>query len=114
MGNRRKALLGLTAAGLFASALVPTAAQAQAQAGAQFTFCNTSGNIPNPSDEYVAFPQRGWVASTVVSSGGCWGPVTLSGYDSEEVVGYRLVNGQWLAVYEKWFSDSQMTVNVQF
>jgi hypothetical protein len=25
-----------------------------------------------------------------------------------------LVNGQWLAVYEKWFSDSQMTVNVQF
>jgi hypothetical protein len=112
MGIRRRAVLGLTAAGVFASALVPTAAEARA--GAQFTFCNTSGNIPNPTQEYVAFPQRGWIQSTVVSSGGCWGPVTLSGYDNEEVVGYRLVNGQWLAVYERWFSDSQLTVNVQF
>jgi hypothetical protein len=111
MGNRRRALLGLTAAGLFASALVPTAAQAEA--GAQFTFCNTSGNIPSPTEEYVWFPQRGW-SSPSVPSGRCWGPVTLNGYGSEEVVGYRLVNGQWLAVYEKWFSDSQMTVNVQF
>ena len=107
MGKRRRALLGLTAAGLFASALVPTAAQARA--GTQFTFCNISG-----SNEYVAFPQRGWIASTVVSPGGCWGPVTLSGYDNEEVVGYRQVNGQWPAVYERWFSDNLLTVRVEF
>ncbi|GAB2871875.1 hypothetical protein GCM10027176_86750 [Actinoallomurus bryophytorum] len=29
----------------------------------------------------------------------------LSGADSDEAVGYRLVNGQWLAVVTRYFSD---------
>ena len=106
VGARKKALLGLTAAGIFAATLVPTAAQAQA--GATFTFCNVSS-----APEYVSFPQRGWWSSYVENPGQCWRAV-LSGIDQEEVVGYREVNGQWPAVYTRWFSDSQMTVNVYF
>jgi hypothetical protein len=97
MGARRKALLGLTAAGLFGTVLVPTAAQA---AGVGFTFCNVSS-----ADEYVAFPYHGWFSSYVESPGNCWHTV-LSGVNSDEAVGYRLVNGQWLAVVTRYFTDN--------
>lgn len=109
MGARTKALLGLTAAGILASTLVPSAAQA---AGANFRFCNVSGNI-DPHDEYVSFPYRGGFSSYTVSPGGCWSAV-LSGVASDEAVGYRNVNGQWLAVATKYFSDNQLTVEFDF
>jgi hypothetical protein len=104
MGVRIKALLGLTAAGVAASTLVPATAEA---AGAGFTFCNVSS-----APEYVAFPYRGWFASYVEDPGHCW-HASLSGVSSDEAVGYRLVNGQWLAVLTRYFSDSG-TVNVYF
>jgi hypothetical protein len=109
LGTRSKALLGLTAAGIFASVLVPSAAHA---AGTDFRFCNVSGNI-DPHDEYVAFPNRGWFASTVVGPGGCWSTV-LSGLDNDQVVGYRNINGQWPAVATKYFSDSTLHVEFDF
>jgi hypothetical protein len=97
MGVRIKSLLGLTAAGLFASVLIPTAAHADS---VTFIFCNASS-----SDEYVSFPYHGGFSSYVESPGNCWRGV-LSGVDNDEAVGYRLVNGQWLAVVTKYFSDS--------
>jgi hypothetical protein len=104
MGFRIKALLGLTAAGIAASTLMPAAAQADT---ANFTFCNVSS-----APEYVAFPYRGWSSSYVENPGQCW-HAKLSGLSSDEAVGYRLVNGYWLAVYTRYFSDSG-TVNVSF
>jgi hypothetical protein len=101
MRARIKTLLGLSVAALFASVLVSPAAHADS---VTFIFCNTSGNI-NPHDEYVAFPYHGWWASTVQRPGGCWSAV-LSGVASDEAVGYRNINGQWLAVATKYFSDS--------
>jgi hypothetical protein len=109
MGARTKALLGITAAGVFASALLPATAHAD---GVAFRFCNVSGNI-NPSDEYVAFPYRGWFSSYVVSPGNCWSAV-LSGQPNDEAVGYRNVNGQWLAVATRYFSDSDGSVEFDF
>lgn len=97
MAVRIKALLGLTAAGLCASVLVPAAAQAQT---ATFTFCNLSS-----APEYVAFPYRGWYASTIQNPGHCW-QHTLAGQANDEAVGYRLINGAWPAVATKYFSDS--------
>jgi hypothetical protein len=110
MGARVKALLGLTAVGIFASALVPSAAYAD---GVNFRFCNVSGNIPYPHDEYVAFPYRGGYTSTIQPPGGCWSTV-LSGVANDEAVGYRNVNGQWLAVATKYFSDSSGSVEFDF
>ncbi|MGI5224413.1 hypothetical protein [Actinoallomurus iriomotensis] len=104
-----KAMLGLTAAGIFASVLVPSAAHAD---GVNFRFCNVSGNI-DPHDEYVAFPYRGWFASYVEAPGGCWS-ANLSGVANDEAVGYRNVNGQWLAVATKYFSDSSGSVEFDF
>jgi hypothetical protein len=98
MGARMKTLIGLTAAGLCASTLMPAVAQAQ-PAGINFGFYNSSS-----APEYVAFPYRGWFASTVVNPGGTW-RVGLTGLANDEAVGYRLVNGQWLAVATKYFSD---------
>ncbi|MDN3355622.1 hypothetical protein [Actinomadura sp. DC4] len=77
-----------------------------------FRFCNVSGNI-NPSDEYVAFPYRGWFSSYVTPPGACWS-ATLGGVASDEAVGYRQVNGQWLAVATKYFSDSSGGVEFDF
>lgn len=64
------------------------------------TFCNVSS-----ADEYVAFPYHGWFSSYVESPGNCWHTV-LSGVDGDEAVGYRLVNGQWLAVVTRYFSGN--------
>ncbi|MCO5995956.1 hypothetical protein [Actinoallomurus rhizosphaericola] len=74
-----------------------------------FAFCNTQGNIPNPVTEYVAFPYHDYPAtSEVKSSGQCWfHPVT--GVANDEAVGYRQVNGQWLAVATNYFSDTDNT-----
>lgn len=99
MAARIKALLGLTAAGLCASVLVPAAAQAQAQS-ATFRFCNLSS-----APEYVAFPYHGWFASTVQNPGQCW-THSLTGQANDEAVGYRLINGAWPAVATKYFGDS--------
>jgi hypothetical protein len=102
MGARIKAALGLAAAGIFASVLVPAPANAIEY---NFIFCNIQGNIPNPVDEYVDFPYRG-ISSPVLSSGDrCW-PTHLSGLDNDLAVGYRRVNGQWLAVATVYFRDS--------
>lgn len=109
MGARIKTLLSLTAAGIFASALVPAAAHAD---GVNFRFCNVSGNI-NPHDEYVSFPYRGGFSSYIEPPGGCWSAV-LSGVASDEAVGYRNINGQWLAVATKYFSDSSGSVEFDF
>ncbi|WP_329247721.1 hypothetical protein OG417_54030 [Actinoallomurus sp. NBC_01490] len=109
MSARIKAALGLTAAGIFASVLVPSAAHA---AGVNFRFCNVSGNI-NPHDEYVSFPYRGWFSSTIQPPGGCWS-ANLTGVASDEAVGYRNINGQWLAVATKYFSDSAGSVEFDF
>ena len=99
MAARTKALLGLTAVGLCASALLPAAAQAQAR-GASFTFCNRS-----KAPEYVAFPYRGGFSSYVEQPDHCW-HATLRGRAHDEAVGYRRVNGHWLAVATKYFRDS--------
>jgi hypothetical protein len=94
---RIKALLGLTTAGLIASALVPTAAYADS---VTFRFCNISS-----SDEQVGFPYHSWIYTPVRSPGTCWTQV-LSGVANDEAVGFRNVNGQWPAVVTKYFSDS--------
>ncbi|MCO5992037.1 hypothetical protein [Actinoallomurus rhizosphaericola] len=105
MRARIKALVGLTAAGLAASTLVAPAAHAS---NGYFEFCNNHGNIPSPVSEYVAFPYRGWSTSPVITSGvseaKCW-VTPLSGMANDEAVGYRLVNGQWLAVATTYFND---------
>ncbi|GAA0328993.1 hypothetical protein NE235_35250 [Actinoallomurus spadix] len=105
MATRIKALLGLTAAGLAASTLVAPAAHASSN---YFQFCNNHGNIPSPVSEYVAFPYRGWIESPVITSGvspaKCW-VMPVSGIANDEAVGYRLVNGQWLAVATIYFND---------
>ncbi|MCO5993312.1 hypothetical protein [Actinoallomurus rhizosphaericola] len=98
MSLRTKALLGLTAAAVGASALVPAAAQA---ATGRFTFCNISS-----ARETVQFPQRGWLSSTIVDPGACWS-YSFSGIDYEEAVATREVNGAWPAVDTTWFHDSE-------
>lgn len=110
MAARMKTLLGLTTAGLAASAFLSPAAHAD---GVNFRFCNVQGNIPNPVAEYVAFPYRGWFASAIQQSGQCWS-ARLSGVANDEAVGYRQVNGQWLAVATKYFSDSSGSVEFDF
>ncbi|MCO5970962.1 hypothetical protein [Actinoallomurus soli] len=105
MGARIKALVGLTMAGLAASTLVSPAAHASA---GYFEFCNVQGNIPSPVSEYVAFPYHGWYASPIITSGVSQSPCWVTSFDgvaNDEAVGYRLVNGQWLAVATMWFND---------
>ena len=99
MSVRIKALLGVAAAGLAASALFPMPAQA---AGNNFAFCNISS-----APEYVSFPYRGWFSSTIQNPGQCWSH-SFSGLTSDEAVGYRLVNGYWLAVATRYFNDSEV------
>jgi hypothetical protein len=107
MGARMKTLIGLTAAGLCASALMPAVAQAR-PATMNFGFYNGSS-----APEYVAFPYRGWWSSTIVNPGQTW-QANLSGLDNDEAVGYRQVNGQWLAVATKYFSDNGANIMWSF
>jgi hypothetical protein len=99
MGSRMKAVLGLTAAGVAASMLIPAAAQASATV----TFCNGSGAY-----EYFDVPPVGNLQgyrSVNLSPGRCVS-ASFNG-PSRLAVAYRQVNGQWQAVATHTVSGSE-------
>ncbi|GAA4522312.1 hypothetical protein GCM10023191_101520 [Actinoallomurus oryzae] len=101
MGSKTKALLGLTAVGVAASVLVPTAANA---ASGSFRFCNVSS-----AGEYVDVPPRGThagITTRIISPGACT-TFSLGGNAYMEAIAYRRVNGVYPAVATKWFYTSR-------
>lgn len=100
MKNRAKAVLG-TAVGMAVAVLVPTAAHAATAADGLVTICNVS-----QSAEYGQFPYRGGFATSVLGPGRCWAEGGFVGLSSDEVVGYRDVNGVFEAVAYEYFNDA--------
>ncbi|WP_327250004.1 hypothetical protein [Streptomyces sp. NBC_01320] len=92
-----KSTLGVTAAGLLAAVLIP--APAAHASTINFRSCNHTGY-----QEFVQFPYRSGWSSTVIAPGTCWS-ASLSGRTNDEAVGYRYVNGHWLAVATRYFND---------
>ncbi|WP_433174848.1 hypothetical protein [Actinoallomurus sp. CA-150999] len=107
MGFRIKALLGLTAAGIAASSLAPTAAQASGY----FAFCNVSS-----TNEYFQISPYGnsrGLYSSLVSPGTCYLTSFSPGTAYRQAVAYREVNGQYPAVATRWFYENEsVTWNV--
>jgi hypothetical protein len=110
MTVRLKALLGLTAVGLFASALIPPAAQAQGTGkNPNFKFCNVSS-----ADKYVMFPVRGRLTSTITNPGHCW-TIRLDGERHDVVLGFRLTDGRWKQTKNRLkFNDSDESIEFDF
>ncbi|MFK4106442.1 hypothetical protein ACI2L1_41615 [Streptomyces sp. NPDC019531] len=95
---RIKTTIGVTSAGILAAVLM--SAPAAHASPLNFQSCNKTS-----SQEFVQFPYRGEWSSTIIEPGKCW-QTSLVGNTNEEAVGYRKVNGYWLAVATKYFNDS--------
>lgn len=100
MKNRAKAVLG-TAVGMAVAVLVPTAAHAATATAGLVTICNVSQSV-----EYGEFPYRGALETTGIDPGRCWAGTGFVGLSSDEVVGYRDVNGVFEAVAYEYFNDA--------
>ncbi|MEU6216738.1 hypothetical protein ABZ845_04335 [Streptomyces sp. NPDC047022] len=96
-----KVVMGTAVAGMAAALLIPASAHAATAQSGRVTVCNSSS-----SDEYGVFPYRGGFATTIISPGRCWSASGFSGISSDEVVGYRRVNGYWQAVAYRYFNDA--------
>lgn len=97
---KTKVMMGTAVAATAAALLIPTSAHAATQSG-HVSVCNSSS-----SDEYGVFPYRGDAATTIINPGHCWSGGVFTGISSDEVVGYRNVNGFWQAVAYKYFNDA--------
>jgi hypothetical protein len=58
------------------------------------------------SAEYGEFPYRGGLSTTIVNPGTCWSYGGFTGISSDEVVGYREINGVFEAVTYEYFNDA--------
>lgn len=103
MKTRTKTLLGGAVTAMAAVALIPTAAHAVSQNGV-VTVCNWSN-----SPAYGEFPYRGGMETTLINANSCWTHSGFTGLSSDEVVGYRYVNGVWQAVAYQYFNDANGT-----
>ncbi|MEU8825461.1 hypothetical protein [Streptomyces sp. NPDC048636] len=90
-----KAAVGVSAAGLLASVAFPAVANAETVGTVTVKSCNHTSK-----QEYIGFPYRNGLTSTIIPPGDCW-KGSLRSRTPDEAVGYQKVNGHWLAVATK-------------
>ena len=104
MPSRSKIVIGLAAAAVSLSALVPAAQAAAApKPTGHLKFCNVSHAY-----EYIEFPARHTTTVAFPPGGPCH-TVDLYGGGQEQIVAHRHVNGLWPAVATRWISDNGNT-----
>ena len=81
--------------------LFRSAAHAATETAGVVTICNVSQSV-----EFGEFPYRGGLETTGIDPGRCWAGAGFLGLSTDEVVGYRDVNGFFEAVAYEYFNDA--------